>query len=418
MGAMQSQPEQSSLRAELYFMNDMDKRLKIAFVTTLDPQNRRTWSGTIYYIAKALQKHCGEVTFIGPIRSWERTLGKILHKVSRLLLKKNFAYNASFLVAKKHARLAAQKLAGQEFDLIVAPTGAADIAFLQTNTPIVLIEDATFAILQNYYPQYSNLLGLSARQADAISQLAINNASLAIYSSEWAAQSAREIYHADAGKVHVVPFGANFDEPPSKKAALARKRSDRCTLLFLGVDWQRKGGEIAFETLLKLEDLGIQAELIVCGCVPPTSFSHERMKVIPFLDKNDETQRKELENLFMTSDFLLLPTRSECYGVVFCEASSYGLPSITTNTGGVSGVIKDGENGFMLPHDARGSAYAEVIAQLYRDEQRYYELVKSSRAAYDERLNWDAWGIAVKRIISDIPVRHRGIERDMVKMRL
>jgi surfactin synthase thioesterase subunit len=37
----------------------------------------------------------------------------------------------------------------------------------------------------------------------------------------------------------------------------------------MGVSWERKGGAIAFETLLELEKMGIQAELIVSGCTFP-----------------------------------------------------------------------------------------------------------------------------------------------------
>ena len=383
-------------------MKDENMRLKIAFLTTLDPQDRRTWSGTIYYMAQALQKHCGEVYYIGPIKSWERIFGKVIHKISRTFLKRNFAYNASFLVAKKHARIATKKLAGQSFDLIVAPSGAADIAFLKANVPIVLIEDATFPILHNYYPQYSNLLNISIREANAVGQLAINNASVAIYSSAWAAESAIEFYHADREKVYIIPFGANFETPPAKEGVLQKQKSGRCRLLFMAVNWQRKGGDIAFETLLKLEEMGIEAELIVCGCTPPKEFAHEHMTVIPFLDKNDERQREELNKLFIKSDFLLLPTRGDCTPIVFSEANAFGLPIITTNTGGVPEIIREGENGFMLPMSARGEEYAKIIAEVYRDDSRYAELVKSSRAAFDERLNWDAWGTSVANILHEM----------------
>src|SRR6266566_695712 len=192
------------------------------------------------------------------------------------------------------------------------------------------------------------------------------------------------------------------DECPPQDVALARKPSDRCRLLFLAAGWARKGGDIAFETLLKLEELGIAAELIVCGCTPPKAFVHERMRVIPFLDKNDQRQRRELEQLFMVSDFLLLPTRADCTPMVFCEANAFGLPVITTDTGGVSEVVRDGENGFLLPYEARGADYAEVVASLYRDEQRYVQLARTSRAAFESRLNWDAWGVAVKHILADL----------------
>jgi len=257
-------------------------------------------------------------------------------------------------------------------------------------------------LLHGYYAAYSNLLGRSVYETNGLEELAIRRANLVIHPSQWAARSTIEHYHTDKQKVHVIPFGANLQSPPSAEVVELKKRSAHCRLLFLGVDWQRKGGEIAFETLLKLEELAIQAELIVCGCIPPKEFSHERMTVIPYLNKKDEKQRQKIEKLFETSDFLLLPTRSECYGMVFCEASAFGLPVISTDTGGVSGAVKHGENGFLLPSSARGAEYAEVIAKIYRDERRYAELVRSSRAAFEGRLNWDVWGITVRKLIAEM----------------
>lgn len=384
--------------------------LTIAFLTALDPQDRHSWSGTVYYIAQALQKHCGELFYIGPIKPVEEVIGKILHKGSQLLLKRNFRYYNTFFIAKKYAQVTAQKLAGRYVDIIVAPSAAVEMSMLETNIPIVLIEDATFALLHDYYPQYSNLLKKSVHTSHALQERAIRRADLLIYSSEWAARSAIEIYHADEQKVHILPFGANIDKPPPKKIVEEKKGSDRCKLLFMGVNWQRKGGDIAFETLLKLEEKGIEAELIICGCTPPDHFAHERMKVIPFLNKNDERQRKELDRLFIMSDFLLLPTRNDCTPIAFCEANSFGLPVIATNTGGVAGVITEGENGFLLPLSARGAEYAQVIAEIYRDKERYADLVRSSRAAFDQRLNWDAWGNSLSRLMTELLGNKRVVE--------
>jgi len=56
----------------------------------------------------------------------------------------------------------------------------------------------------------------------------------------------------------------------------------------------------------------------------------------------------------------------------------------------------------VLPFDAGDAEYAKIIAEIYQDDQRYAELVTSSRAAFDERLNWDAWGITVAQIIKDL----------------
>lgn len=384
-------------------MNNEKKSIKIALLNKCDPQDKRSWSGLIYYIAQALQKHCGDVSYLGPIdATLERLIGQIFNKSSQIFLKKNFAYEHCFLIAQRFARVAAQRLAQQPFDLIVAPASATEVALLETDIPIVLIEDSTYGSLYDYYPNFTHFLKISASQVQTIQNLALKKASAVIYSSAWAARSALENYATDPGKVHVVPFGANLDENPPRELALERKKTDRCRLLFLGVEWQRKGGDIAFETLLKLEEMGIAAELIVCGCRPPKKFAHERMTVIPFLNKNDARQRRELEKLLLGSDFLLLPTRAEAYGLVFCEANAFGLPVIATDTGGVREIIRDGENGFLLPYSEGGAAYAEVIANLYCDDERYAQLVRASRAAFEDRLNWDAWGTAVKKILTQL----------------
>ena len=394
-------------------MGESKQRLKIAFLTALTLQDTRSsWRITNRYMAQMLEKYCGDITYIDPIDIKELYIGKLINKGSQLLFKKGFMYYHSIYIARKYAKLLAQKLEGQSFDIIFGPSCATEVAYLETAIPIVLTEDANVASLLNYYAQFSNLLKRSYYEANLVEGLGLKRASLALYPSEWGSRSARENYLIEAEKVHTVPYGTNIDNPPPLEVVLRRKKSDRCKLFFIGVDWERKGGAIAFETLLKLEELGIQAELTICGCVPPDQFAHERMRVIPFLNKKIESQRREMETLFETADFLFLPTRGEAYGMVFCEASSFGLPSITTNTGGVSGAVTDGVNGFMLPLEAGGAEYAQLIAKVYRDDQLYADLVQSSRAAYEERLNWDAWGKTVTGLIHEmLGRRNQGASR-------
>lgn len=384
-------------------MSDTPGRPRIAFLTAMTLQDKRSsWRITNRYMMHALETYCGDVIDIGPIAIKEIALGKLVNKGAQLLLRKGFMYYHSFYFAKRYARLLSRKLTGQAFDVIFGPSCATEAAFLETDIPIVLTEDANFASLFDYYAQFSHLLPRSRYEANKLEEMGVRRAELVLHPSEWAARITCEHYQVDRDKVHVIPYGTNIDHPPPAEIAQRRKKSDRCKLFFIGVDWERKGGEIAFETLLELEKLGIQAELTVCGCVPPGEFQHERLRVIPFLDRKIESQRREMEQLFETSDFLFLPTRSEAYGMVFCEASSFGLPSITTNTGGVSGAVTDGVNGYMLPLEARGPQYAELIARVYRDDEGYAALVQSSRKEYEQRLTWDAWGKAVSALIFEM----------------
>ncbi len=145
-------------------MNDENKSIKIAFLTSIDPQDKRSWSGIFYHTAQALQRHCGEVIYMvstdtkksaGKTALYKR-LRNVLRKFS--IARKYFVYNYRVSIARKFAAFAAQKLLEHPFDVVVAPASLTEVAFLDTDIPIVLVEDATFALLHNYYPQYSNLI--------------------------------------------------------------------------------------------------------------------------------------------------------------------------------------------------------------------------------------------------------------------
>jgi glycosyltransferase involved in cell wall biosynthesis len=379
-----------------------NKRLKIAYITDKDYNDKNSWSGTIYRIGQSLQEHCGDVYPIGPLKTRLKYVPIITNHLTTHLMGKNYDVTHSSIISKAYARKINKKLNENEFDIIFAPTAFNEIAYLDVDIPIVYLSDATFSLFVDYRKYCSNLLDRSIKESNNIEKLAINKANLLLFSSRWAANSAINDYGADESKVFVVPFGANLDKIPDKNLILQKKKSKKCKLLYLGVQWERKGGDIAFDTLLELEKLGIEAELVVCGVIPPEEFKHKNMTVIPFLDKNNEQQSKELEKLFIESDFFILPTRREAFGIVFCEASAFGLPSIATDTGGVSGVITNKENGFMLPLDAKAADYAELIKKIYLDDELYYNLVKSSRELFENQLNWDQWGKTVFKLINNM----------------
>ena len=385
-------------------MSREEKALKIALVTGLNTGRKQdSWMMAHRYITQALQKLGAEVRHIGPITlKGDLLLAKVLNKIAQVFLKKRFLYYQSLYISKRYAHVASRLLAKYPTDVIIAPAGDAFIPFLKTDIPIILIEGASFALLCNYYPQYSNVLKRSLYEANLLQELAFKKASYILNPSAWGARSIIEDYQTEPQKVRILPYGANIETPPALETILAKRSLERCRLLFVGVDWQRKGGDIAFDTLVKLEEMGVDAELTVCGCVPPAAYAHEHMQVIPFLDKSNKEQKQQLQDLYSRATFFILPTRQELFGFVFSEASAFGLPAITANTGGVAGAIKEGENGWLLPLSAGGAEYAEVIARIYRDKSKYNEIVRTSRAAFDERLNWDSWAATVNTLIVEM----------------
>ena len=365
--------------------------IRVAFATIGDPEERRTWSGTPFFMMRALREAGVEVTALGPYRSWTEFSRRAAARLSDSLFGRSYLHRQALAVARRFSAQTGARVAGQRFDLVFAAASSATVAFLESDVPVVYASDTTFALMRNYYPSFSRLWGRSAREADELERRAIQRADHLLYPTEWAARSAVDDYGADPRKITIAPFGANLETAPVRERASARTLSVPCRLLFIGVDWQRKGGPVALEALEALVERGIDARLDVVGCDPPGLSDHPGVRVTPYLSKQDPAQRAELDELFYNAHFLIVPTRSDCFGIVFSEASAFGLPSLATRTGGVGGVVRDGVNGITLALDAKGSAYAALIEGLYRDASGYADLVKGALGESETRLSWTQW---------------------------
>ncbi|MBN1354199.1 MAG: glycosyltransferase family 4 protein [Candidatus Omnitrophica bacterium] len=376
--------------------------MRIGYCTRTNPHDKRSWSGTHYFIMKSLKEHYEEVIPLGPLKNKFCSLGKALNRASKTLLKKQLLYRHSPIIGREFAKVLKRKAEKEKCDVLFVPSGGVLIARLKTEIPIISLFDATIKGLIDYYGGYSNLLSISKKWAIEADMAAMEKSSEIIYSSAWAAESAIKEYSCKQEKAHIIPFGANLDNvPPGGEILLYREKGGKtCKLFFIGVDWIRKGGKIAFDTMVELNRRGIDTELTVCGCVPPDGVRHGKLKVIKFLDKNNALHAKKLNSLYLDSSFLILPTRSECSAIVYCESAAYCLPVISTQTGGVPSYVENGANGFLLSLEADYRMYADVIESSWRDKNRYYKLCEKSREKYEKELNWNTWGIRVSKLIN------------------
>jgi glycosyltransferase involved in cell wall biosynthesis len=374
----------------------VQKRLNIAYLTVNDPQDRRSWSGTEYSMAKAIERHCGDIHYIGPIHLKSILAGKVVNRFLKKIAGKTYLYTES--VSRRLGKTARERISKVPCDVIFSPAGSASLANLEIPIPIVYLSDATFRLVVNYYPEFSGVLKSHQRTADRFEMASIHKARQLVYPSSWAAQSAINDYHADPGRVNVIPFGANLEVPPDRSQVVAVPLTDRCRLLFVGGHWQRKGGEIAFEAFQRLLNLGLDAELSIVGCTPPEHVVHKNLHVFPFLNKNDPDQLSQLEKIYRQAHFFVLPSRAECFSIALCEANAFGIPVLTSDTGGLPDLVRVGTNGFLFPLNARGDQYAACIRDVFSDLQRYASLRSTSRGEFDSRLNWDHWGTQMSEV--------------------
>ncbi len=375
-------------------------RFKILYLSSEDPYNKKSWSGIHYNIVQQLEKHF-EVTPAGPLVTSRKIL--FFFRWFNLFLKHVFhkKYNTmhSRLIAADHIKQLNAKLK-ENFDLIFATASSRELSALHTSIPILHLSDATFDLIYNYYPGVSGLLNYSVKESRKVELQAIQKASILVYSSVWAAHSAINQYMALPERVHVVPFGANIQELPVMKLE-DKIHMDKFHMVFLGVSWLRKGGNIVYETFKILKERGMKVQLSICGCIPTEEICDPDITIIPFLDKNIEEHKNAFINLMQQAHLLFLPTRADCTPIVFCEAAAYGLPVITTDTGGVSSLVKNGVNGYCLDIKAGANEYANLIERIIHDKEQYVSLSLQSRELFLKELNWDSWGNNLYKIVTD-----------------
>ncbi|AWM13668.1 hypothetical protein DI487_07190 [Flavobacterium sediminis] len=309
----------------------MTKKIKIAFVTASDPLDKKSWSGIYYQMYQNLKNNVEKVDCIGPIPLFFIKAMAVTNRLTKLIFRKGYNYKNSILLSYIHSKYIQLKLRGKHYDYIFAPAASTEIAFLNTDIPIIYCSDSSFGQMNEYYDTYSNLFEFSVKESNIIEQKAIEKAAYITYPSNWAKNYVVNHYNSKA-KIAVLPFGANIDERYVHFEPKQISKYETVNILFLGVDWYRKGGDLVYDTFLRLLEAEYDIHLTVCGCIPPVK--HDKMKVIPFLNKNKESDLKELAAIFKNSHFLFLPSKAECFGIVFCEASAYGVPSISRNTGG------------------------------------------------------------------------------------
>jgi len=370
--------------------------VRIAFIHHRDASNVRSWSGIPFFARRALERQVGSVVDLSPAPPPLEPF-RLMRGAIRATTGKRWSYEHDPVLARFWGRHFSTKLRRERVDLVFAPAGSACIAFLKTDRPVVYYSDATWSVIHDYYLAYSNVPARTRRWGERLEQLALDRASLSLFASHWARDSAVRHYGVDADRAHTVYVGANIDEPPRQPA---RTRPEgRLRMLFVGVHWERKGGELARDALIDLLERGYDAQLTVVGCDPPRGGEHPRLRVIPFLNKQVEEDRRRLHSIWREADVFLLPTRAEAAGVVFCEAAAYGVPVVSTRTGGVSSLVLEGETGYLLPPEGGGSDYADVIARLVTDPEAYRRMSRNALREYEQRLSWDAWGRRVGELL-------------------
>jgi UDP-glucose:(heptosyl)LPS alpha-1,3-glucosyltransferase len=195
---------------------------------------------------------------------------------------------------------------------------------------------------------------------------------LACVSSRTAAQLEKYFGRHDARVISNGVDAAQFC-PASRLArrerarASRRFREDDFVLLLIGNDWHNKGLPTILEALPGLSDA--PAKLLIVGN-DATADSQSMAKRLGVLDRCVwEQSCADILDAYAAADVYVSPSREDSFGLPVAEAMACGLPVITSAFAGISSLVHDGMDSFVLRDPRDLESLAKFIRLLCEQEE-------------------------------------------------
>jgi len=260
----------------------------------------------------------------------------------------------------------------EPFDLVVQVFGL----FRTQGAPYALYIDNTVELSRRYWPEWVPVEGRSLERLYDWERRLYRDALHIFTLGGPAARSAVDFYEVPQERVTVVGGGASFDNLPDRPNG-----SREPTVLYVGSDWRRKGGDVLIDAFRRVRSEHPEARLQIVGTEEPSA--EEGVEVLGFV-----RDRSRLADLYARASVFCLPSRFEPYGLVAVEAMAHELPCVVT-PGALAEVVLDGETGIVVPPEDP-VALAGALARLLEDPPYARRLGVNGRARVEGQLTWDA----------------------------
>jgi alpha-maltose-1-phosphate synthase len=254
--------------------------------------------------------------------------------------------------------------------------------------PYAIYTDNTMALTQRMYPDWAPLSEKRAAWWMGYESEVCRSAMAVFTFSEFARRSVIDDYGVSSDNVVAVGAGAN-----QMLETLGEKDYATPRALFVGIDFERKGGSVLLEAWPLVRERVPDAELIVAGL--PRDSSPDLPAGVTWTGWVDRTA---LSNLYRSASVFVLPSIFDPCPNVLREAMGYGLPCVGTYCCAIPEIINDGVTGHLVP-TAEPGPLASALIELFIDPVKTAAM---GRAAHMSVLEGNRWIDVADRIAAHL----------------
>jgi glycosyltransferase involved in cell wall biosynthesis len=311
----------------------------VTIVSVGDPRLPETWSGVTTGVCNGLEQIGVEVK--GMSVGLPRPLELALLAAASLPTVNRYDARGARLTAAVRSLLA--RRLGTADRQAVIQTGSEFI--LPQGSTFVTLEDMTLRQAAAVHPSFRRVSPRVFGQWERRRAETYKRATMCAVASRWAADSLHSDYGVPRERIAVVGFGATH------RAQASNRDWDTPRFLFVGIEWERKGGPRVLRAFEEVRRKYPDATLDVVGGHPSISQAGVRAHGVL---RHDPAERDRMAQLFAQATCLVMPSVVEPFGIVHVEAGYAGLPSIGSSIGGPADVLRDGGGAVVGPDDDEG----------------------------------------------------------------
>lgn len=217
--------------------------------------------------------------------------------------------------------------------------------------------------------------------------------------SAWAARSVVDDYGIPAERVVVTGAGANLDAP-------AVRTHGPPMILFVGRDWEQKGGPAILAAFRHARYIVPDLELVIVGCTP--AINEPGVRVVGPLDRRIPEQYDELRALYGRATMFALCSRFDAFPNVLLEAQWSGVPVVAYDEASRPEAVINGETGILVPRD-NPLALVDAFLTLATDRRLGERMGFAGHAHVGRDFSWPTVGERILRELWELRTDGRGI---------